>query len=263
MVKASRLRKALVARYRAVLREGPSDDALRESISLAQDVAGLRFDLAHIESEIRTLDHEEALERRLQSELSEDVLEFARSRYAEIAASRTQRRAALERRRLLEETSATMILPSYVRAHGIDLADADASLLVDAELVVFHQAYFGYIVEPSRAQEPERKRLVEASIHLSEHVPPADRARMRAMIFDAQGEHRIADSFYREALALTTPQSHEFMTVLQSAWSSLVEQQRFADALLLLQSQVARIPASAIGEFEEILLMTTRLQRAA
>jgi len=253
--------RALVARYRELVQAEPSEDALRGAVKLAQDVASVNFKMADVNAELVRLDEEDDLASRLESRLSEDVLEFARSRLEADAVDRSTKRKGLARKKLLREAAFAMLIPSFDPVRK-EVSERHFVLLLDTCLVIFHQVFFGYLSD-GRMDPDDRTLSLQAAVALSEALPPPDRARLRALVSEASGDPLLADMFYREALASTDPKSHEFMSVLQSAWASLTEQRRFADALLLLDSYARRVQPADVGEFEELVLETIRTRRAA
>jgi hypothetical protein len=114
------------------------------------------------------------------------------------------------------------------------------------------------------AGDRDLRELLEAhAMSLADRLPGPDRARVCALVLEAGGQDTMADSFRDDALKLTSPDSHEYMTLLQSAWSALIERKRFQQAVLLLDREAPRVPEEHIEEFEELVLETTRSRRAA
>lgn len=253
----------LVRRYRRLVQAEPSDAALRSCMTLAQDVLGVRIGDRRIDGELKMLDEDEDLAARTSRHLSADILDFMHTHEATRATARKSRRIGLERRRLVTEAAYTLGLPGYVEARQIPLARDTAALLLDTSLLVFHQIYFGPWLALGDGERQLRALLREHSLALAERLPPADRARLRALVLEAAGQHEMADGFRDEAVELTDSHSHEYMTVLQAAWSGLIERKRFAQAMLLLDREAPRVPEEHVEEFEELVLETTRSRRAA
>ena len=137
------------------------------------------------------------------------------------------------------------------------------SLLLDAELLLFHQVYFGLVSGKASLPALIRGKLLSAFLGLAEHIPSqAQFFRIWALTCEVLDDDDLADQFYREAIKATPAEEHEFMSVLQSGWSYLIERARFQSALQLLKDQEKRIRDADRQEFYELVRTTSDLEHA-
>ncbi len=256
-------RTELIARYRALVVAPASASALREAVDLACAIAGVEPLLPPwIDDKVGAIHAEEARDERLVRELNEDVAEFMRERFDAAAHRRRRKRQELAVTRRVLQASSCLLLPDYCRSRD-HRPPGGWSLLVDTCLVVFHQLYFGVLEALPPALSTLRDHAVSCAVDLSRHLPLADQARVRAMVHELHGDAELAGSFLREEVERTQSESHEFLTVLQSAWSQLIERGRTNDALMLLQAHARRVVDRDVAEFEQLVLETMRIHRAA
>jgi len=134
------------------------------------------------------------------------------------------------------------------------------SFFLDTCLVLFHHTYFALL---PKADKPEKNLLLKAFKEFANHVPrDADRYDLLGLYYEAIEDYAQATDCHKNVLRLTHSEAHEFMTVLQTFWSFLVEQQKFRDALCVLLETYPRVLRRDLEEFNELILMTFELQTA-
>ena len=136
------------------------------------------------------------------------------------------------------------------------------SLLLDTGLILFHQTYFA-LLPALNVNEPEKKLLLSAFKEFAHQVPgDADRYDLLGLYYEAIEDYVAATGCHKNVLRLTHSEAHEFMTVVQTFWSFLVEQQKFREALDVLLETYPRVLRRDLEEFNELILMTFELQTA-
>jgi hypothetical protein len=112
--------------------------------------------------------------------------------------------------------------------------------------------------------QKERRLLFKAFLEFSADLADdSDRERVRALVYEALGEPILAADHYRRAVLATSPDRHEFMSLLQMAWSQAVEQDHFREALTILLESAPRVRAEDYAELKELVLETIEMRRAA
>ncbi|MGH7134172.1 MAG: hypothetical protein ACREHD_00445 [Pirellulales bacterium] len=139
------------------------------------------------------------------------------------------------------------------------------SLLMDSCLLLAHHAYFALLPKlDDAALQPERAMLLSAFRQFAESSgEPADRFALLALYFDATDEPQKASGARRAALAATPADAHDFMTVLQSCWSGLVERSMLDEALEVLLDNYPRVSRRDLDEVGQLIRQTFRHGRAA
>jgi tetratricopeptide (TPR) repeat protein len=136
------------------------------------------------------------------------------------------------------------------------------SLFLDTCLVLFHQAYFA-LLPALNADKPEKKLLLSAFKEFANHVPrDADRYDLLGLYYEGIEDYVQAADCHKKVLGLTPSEAHEFMTVLQTFCSFLVEQKKFREALCVLLETYPRVLRRDLEEFNDLILMTFELQTA-
>jgi hypothetical protein len=169
--------------------------------------------------------------------------------------------SALPANVVLESIEFAMQLPGHIERGDLGpLTEAEHSFLIDLALVVFHHAYFAFADELLGV---ERRRLLVRFREFTRYLPRvADRLRIKGLLFEWDDDADTAGWYLREAVLHTSPTAHEFITVLQSAWSFLVERGRYVQAFILLGENVTRVAARDRAEFDSLLLTTAGLARS-
>lgn len=134
----------------------------------------------------------------------------------------------------------------------------DYSFLMDLCFLVFHQACFVLLPQLSLANRNRQREALLASFQsLAESLPrAADRFAVSSRIAEACGNMELAARYYREWVAATHSDDHEFMSVLQSAWLFHLEQREYRLALDLLLQASPRVARTDLDEVRELILLT-------
>jgi hypothetical protein len=138
------------------------------------------------------------------------------------------------------------------------------SFVLDACVLLFHQAYFALLPTLSTPTwKGERLLLLEAFRRFARHCPrPSDAFGVLALYYDALGESDVAARHYVDAVAATHSDSHEFMSVVQTAWTFCIERNRHREALDVLLSVNSRVNRNDISELHEMVTLTFDLMRS-
>ena len=161
-------------------------------------------------------------------------------------------------RTLATETSAGLALVAAVASSEAGLTKARCSLLLDSCVVLAHHAYFALLPRLDDAALDQEKRLFLTALHhfANSLNAAADRFSLLALYFDAMGQSASAMEARRAALAATPSEAHEFMTILQDAWSFLIERGIARDALELLLDTYPRVPRRDLEELNHLIRET-------
>ena len=116
------------------------------------------------------------------------------------------------------------------------------SLLIDSCLLLAHHAYFTLLAKLDHPRYAEERAFLLSTFHqfADSFSEPADRFTLLALYFDAVDKPQQASESRRAALAATPADAHDFLTVLQSLWTSLVERGMHNDALELLLEKLSQ-----------------------
>lgn len=157
------------------------------------------------------------------------------------------------------------LIPAVTAEGSATLDEKQYSLLFDACAVLAHHAYFGLLPKLGGPTfERERTLLLSALRRFGDLTPlPADRYAIRALYFEALGQYHRAGGAYRQALAATHADSHEFMTALQTYWAFLLERGLPNDALELLLENYPRVPRRDLEELNELIRQTFKYRATA
>lgn len=150
------------------------------------------------------------------------------------------------------------IVPEIAADRSWPLDEKRCSLLFDSCILLAHHAYFGLLPALDRAALKQERSLLLAALHrFADLAPaPADRYAVLALYFDALKQHRRAGEAYRQALAATQADSHEFMTTLQTYWTFLIERGLPEQALELLLDTYPRVPRRDLEELSDLIRET-------
>ncbi|HAI70071.1 MAG TPA: hypothetical protein DCM38_11640 [Gammaproteobacteria bacterium] len=161
--------------------------------------------------------------------------------------------------RVLKVFLTLVFFPQLMECDGFPLK-SKYSLFLDTCLVLFHQAYFALLPE-LKTDTPEKKVLLLAFKAFANQVPrETDRYDLLGLYYEAVEDYGQVADCHQKVLRLTHSDAHEFMTVLQTLWSFLVEQERFREALCVLLETYPRVLRRDLEEFNELILMTFELQ---
>lgn len=161
--------------------------------------------------------------------------------------------------RVLKVFWTLVFFPQLMERDGFPLKSSYA-LFLDTCLVLFHQAYFALLPE-LKTDTPEKKLLLCAFKDFANQLPrETDRYDLLGLYYEAIEDYGQVADCQKKVLRLTHSDAHEFMTVLQTFWSFLVEQEKFREALGVLLETYPRVLRRDLEEFNELILMTFELQ---
>jgi hypothetical protein len=172
---------------------------------------------------------------------------------------RSKRTGSATAQKLKEVQWALFTLPRQVTRHLDRLPEDQYSLLMDALLIVFHQAYFALLPRSGAA----RARLLGIFESFSETLPrAADRFQTTGLIEIERGRRDAAAESFRAAVASTHSDDHDFVTRVQMMWTVLMEQKRWRDAFQILMDVYARAARNDLDEVRYMLSETFNASRS-
>ncbi|HVA47949.1 MAG TPA: hypothetical protein VNH11_16385 [Pirellulales bacterium] len=169
-------------------------------------------------------------------------------------------------RAVVRETEVALTLaPTVASMPEKGLGETSLSLLMDSCMLLAHHAYFALLPKLDEVLlASERDAFLSGFRQFAESQTRAcDRFALLALYFDAVDAPQDASDARRAALAATPADAHEFMTELQSSWSSLIERAMPGEALELLLDNYPRVPRRDLDEVNELIRQTFRHQKAA
>jgi tetratricopeptide (TPR) repeat protein len=159
-------------------------------------------------------------------------------------------------RRRVGEVADALRLLRYANVHKLPLGNAGYSLLVDAEMVLFHQAYFALLPELDGRQE-ERETMLDAFHAFANEIPRLpDRFKVLSLAFEAEDKPEKALECLRYVLQSTHSDDPEFMTTLQSVWAELIERKRYREAMTLLMDNYPRVTLGDLDDMRHLVMAT-------
>ena len=254
----------LVHQYHRLLKGEETIENFDASLRLVEDLVGARIKWQHEELELKRLEDEQQNFDRFFARLSEAVQQFQTREVAEAAERRRRTKARIQQQaRAVKGAFALTIFPDLVEQLPTPFTSAHVSFVLDACVLLFHQAYFALLPTLSASTwKIERLLLLDAFRRFARHCPrPSDTFGVLALYYDAIGEEDVAARHYAEAVAATHSDSHEFMSVLQTAWSFCLERHRYREALDVLLNVNSRVARSDIFELHEMVTLTFDLMR--
>ena len=184
---------------------------------------------------------------------------FAQRQLRQVLEHVPRRDEALALRSLAIDCSMGLaVIPAIAAEPSAKLDDKRYALLFDSCILLAHHVYFGLLPRlGGPAFEAERALLLSALNRFADLTPvPADRYTVLALYFEALGQFRRAGDAYRQALAATHADSHEFMTGLQTYWTFLIERGLHDEALDVLLETYPRVPRRDLEELNELIRQT-------
>jgi tetratricopeptide (TPR) repeat protein len=199
-------------------------------------------------------------QQRLENDFEQSLLFYA-MKYPELQQLKKVMPKSKQTQRVLKVFWTLVFFPQLIEHDWFPLK-SKYSLLLDTGLILFHQAYFA-LLPALNANKPEKKLLLSAFQEFAHQVPSdADRYDLLGLYYEAIEDEVAATECHKNVLRLTHSEAHEFMTVVQTFWSFLVEQQKFREALDVLLETYPRVLRRDLEEFNELILMTFELQTA-
>jgi hypothetical protein len=256
----------LVQQYHRLLTEDETIENFDTSIRLVEDLVGARIEWQHEKLALQCL----RLERQQNfdpffARLGDAVQQFQTDDVAEAIEGRRGTEAHIEQQtRVMKAAFAMSIFPGLVEQHARLFTNGRGSFVLDACMLLFHQAYFALMPMLNvPCWTAERLLLLGAFRRLAHHSSHCSEALgVLALYYDALDKEDIAVLYYQDAISVTNSDSHEFMSVLQAAWTFCIERHRYREALEVLLSVNTRVVRSDIIELREMSLLTFDLMRS-
>lgn len=255
--------KKLIATYRALLVKTESLAGVDQAVDLVQRVFGSRIVQKNGKFELHRIGrHPPPADLSKPTCLPEKIDSSWIEKLARVRENPRRTDGRL-RQRVLDTSVALTVVPALAAAVQAEFSAERHSLLLDSCMVLFHQAYFALLPELSGADSrDERNLLLEAFRRFVDFIPPTgDQSSLLALFHDAVGDYARAAECYLQALRTTPADADEFMTLLQTGWSFLIEHERYSDALDLLLENYPRVSRRDLDEMHELIARTFELQR--
>ena len=130
-------------------------------------------------------------------------------------------------------------------------------MLVDSLLVLFHQAYFALLPNLGNNWPLEKKALQDSFRLFGESLSNlTQKYRILALYYKSIGDSRLALKNFQMALHSTHSDADDFLTIVQTYWSFLIDEKEFKGALLLLLDVYPRIVREDLDEMRELFMLT-------
>ena len=144
-------------------------------------------------------------------------------------------------------------LPRRAEEQEGHIPESQYSLLTDALLLVFQQAYFALLPSASHG----RKKLLESFMSFSNALPgAADQFRVKGLVQIAERDTESALESFNAAVAATPSDAHDFLTRVQMLWTLLMEDRRYTEAYRFLDEISPRVTRIDFDEFRQLQLTT-------
>jgi hypothetical protein len=254
--------QTLIDDYRRLVVAEPSVSHLRESLALFERVAQVTIGARGDCPVLSVAGDSTMLTSSTAAKFDEYLAEFLGHAGNNGVFPKRRKAELVQSQDLAYRAIVALILPGFLERVSDAMDGARFSLLLDVGMCVFHQAYFELVPEMDPQMREERSRILDAFLQFSRTLASdADRYVLIALVADARACTEEAGVFYEHAVEAADPSSHDFLSILQSAWGHHVEHGRFADAMLLLMQNAGRIPKKSYDEFQEMVTMTVREKR--
>jgi tetratricopeptide (TPR) repeat protein len=254
----------LVRQYHRLLKGNETIENFDASLRLVEDLVGARIKWQHEELELKRLEAEQRNFDQFFAKLSEAAQQFHTHEVVEAAARRRRTKTRIQQQaRVVQGAFALHTFPELVEQLPTPFTSDRVSFVLDACVLLFHQAYFALLPALSEpGWKVERLLLLEAFRDFAHHCPrPSDAFGVLALYYDALGKSDLAARHYVDAVAATHSDSHEFMSVLQTAWTFCIERHRYREALDVLLGVNNRVSRSDISELHQMVTLTFDLMK--
>lgn len=242
----------IIDEYHELLDSDASIEKVDRTLTLVEKMLAVQWNEEQLSFQICPLNGKEITQQQFDNDFKQSLL-FYTLKYPELR----QLKKVMSNQRVLKVFWTLVFFP---QRHDWFPLKSKYSLFLDICLVLFHQAYFALLPELN-ADKPEKKLLLSAFKEFANQVPSdADRYDLLGLYYEAIGDNIAAAGCHKNVLRLTHSEAHEFMTVLQTFWSFLVEQQKFREALDVLLETYPRVLRRDLEEFNELILTTFELQ---
>jgi tetratricopeptide (TPR) repeat protein len=255
----------LVRQYHRLLKGDETIENFDASLRLVEDLVGARIRWQREELELKRLEDEQRNFDQFFARLNEAAQQFQIRKVAEAAEGRRRTKARIQQQaRVVKGAFALSTFPDLIEQLPTPFTSDRVSFVLDACVLLFHQAYFALLPALNASGwNAERLLLLEAFRGFAHHCPrPSDAFGVLALYYDALGESDVAARHYADAVAATHSDSHEFMSVLQTAWTFCIERHRYREALDVLLGVNSRVSRSDMSELHEMVTLTFDLMRS-
>ena len=241
--------------YRDLLDAPPTADTLVRGLALVQRLAEVTIELSTAESaapEIRANGEHTVISAKtwLDQRPEWSACDLPKS---------TKSKAQVAARDAVATAIALASVADVAQSTSVSRSEQSYSLLMDALVVLVHHAYF-YLVPQLKGPQRRYKELLLASMGtFAERLPLADGFRIRALVAQAENHHDNAGELFKAAMAATHSDADEFMSVLQTCWTHLIDRKQFVPALELLLDTYPRVAREDLDEMKQLMLMTMQL----
>jgi hypothetical protein len=249
-----------VIEYQTLLTETESLSTLERAAKLVWDVLGGR--IAPTESglsfEPAAASTAELAKRIQSSPKPRDAYDI--ERWRGLVSAHPVRGREHRRLRALVVDAATALTVAPAIGSLANLSSRRYSLLMDSCLLLAHHAYFALLPKLDGPRHAQERAFLLSAFHqfADSSSEPADRFALLALYFDAVDKPQQASESRRAALAATPADAHDFLTVLQSSWTNLVERGMLDDALDLLLESYPRVSRRDLDEVGDLIRQTFR-----
>jgi hypothetical protein len=166
-------------------------------------------------------------------------------------------RGSMTTRRADEVVRVLAKLPSRAEEIRDKINESQFSMLFDALLIVFHQAYFALLPKVTGSK---RNELLAAFLTFARSLPRvADQLHIEGLVRLSMGESAAAVDLFRAAVASTPSDDHDFLSRVQLYWTVLMEADRSADAFEFLSEIASRVTRNDFTEFQGLLSTTFKV----
>jgi hypothetical protein len=252
-----------VTEYQTLLAENESLATVARAAKLTWDVLGGRITpkesgLSFEPSASNAADSTTRIQSSLPSLKPRDAYDI--KRWQQFVSAHPVRNREHRRLRAIVVDVATALTVVPTIGSSANFSSARCSLLIDSCLLLAHHAYFALLPKLDDQRYAADRMFLLSAFHdfADSSSEPADRFAMLALYFDAVDKPQQASESRRAALAATAADAHDFLTVLQSFWTSLVERGMLNDALELLLQTYPRVARRDLDEVGELIRQTFR-----
>jgi tetratricopeptide (TPR) repeat protein len=160
--------------------------------------------------------------------------------------------------RRADEVIGTLTKLSLRAQEAMDEAPAlQVSMLFDALLIIFQQAYFALW---PKVVGNKHQEVLRAFLTFARTLPRvADQLHVEGLVRLAMEESEAAVDLFRAAVASTPSDDHDFLSRVQLYWTVLMEADRSADAFEFLNEIASRVTRNDFTEFQGLLSTTFKV----
>jgi len=154
-------------------------------------------------------------------------------------------------------------VPEFIYNNPDKIDDNNYSFILDISNLVFHNAYFALLPKISKKSK-KYFSLIEIFLNFSKYMDKAsDQYYIKALCYEAIGKYNLAINFYNESLLATHPDDHDYITILQNYWATLVEYKQFDEAFQLLLDYQFKILPKDFPEYQNLLWASFKMRKVS